>query len=542
MKNQDLFTLCIENGFTRKRTDSSRLAVIEQCLSISGHSNIDAAKKLPIIKEMVEASKTAVSKVASKKLPANHKAGQTHRDELPALDCGVYVITGAQNNTEVNREFFSHLLDLTEQLQAELITIPIWYNKAAYDKTAEAEGERFDDAVRPYLKEQDFCIGGESAAIVYANAGINPTQLMPRNAAQHFNTGECISIVASPKQQMLTLPRLNNEQIRFAWSTACCTKINYTRSAAGKKAQIDHSYGALIVTVSPCGLVDCTNVKFENGSLNVFYNDEIYSTSPETLPRPAVSLGDLHCECMDIENWNETLRYLDHLAPSQLVIHDILHFSKNSHHNLGDDFHKYLTRDDTVSNALNQVTKHVNELSDIAPVYCVESNHNSAIDQWLTNKQYDASLPADAKLYSLLKFFMYEALDESDNKQLALEIALTDNRFQELFNELEPLAQNVVFGRCDVPYMLFSYDCSQHGHKGNNGSQGNVNQLSRLRLKMVTGHTHSGSLIGNLATGGAKQLNQGYNRGGASSWSLTDVIIWPNSTTQMYNLKPSRWC
>ncbi len=541
MKNQDLFTLCLEHGFTRKRTDSSRLAVIEQCLSISGHANLDAAKKLPIMLEMVEASKAAVKKVASKKLPANHTAGQTHRDELPALAAGTYLITGAQNNTNVNQEFFTHLLDLTDQLAAELITIPIWYNKAAYDKTAESEGEKFDPILAPFLRVNDFCIGDESAAIVYANAGINPTQLMPRNAAQHFNTGECLSIVASPKQQMLTLPRLNNEPIRFAWSTACCTQINYTRSAAGKKAQIDHSYGALLVTVTEDGQADCTNIKFEQGSLNVFYNDEIYSTSTTPLERPAVSLGDLHCECMDFENWNETLRYLEELAPSQLVCHDVLHFSKNNHHNLGDDFHKYLTRNDTVAHALNQVTNLINELSDIAPVYLVESNHNSAIDQWLTNKQYDASLPADAKLYSLLKFFMYEALDESENKQLALEIALTDQRFNELFSGLEPLAQNINFGRCDDPFMLFGYDCSQHGHKGNNGSQGNVNQLSRLRLKMVTGHTHSGSLIGNLATGGCKALNQGYNRGGASSWSLHDVIIWPNGTTQMYNIKPSYW-
>lgn len=541
-----LVELCITNNFSRKRSDNTRLEVIENALSELGLSRFDANTLLTTVIEAVAASKKAVEKVTSK-LPANHiAAGTSGKKEKVKIPAGSYLITAAQNNTEVHKPFLTALESLAENLSAEIIALPNWYAKNSYSKDAQADHEFFDPAIEQYLQLENFFVADEKAAIVYANAGINPTQLQPRNSAEHFNQGECISIVASPKQQMKTLPRLNNEPIKFAWSTGTCTKQNYVCSGAGQKAEVDHTYGALWLFVSLDGTVDCTNIQLgDNGSLQVFDGESLTDQKGRPLTGASVVLGDLHMERKDQKVWDATMRYLDDLNPRQIVAHDVSHFESQNHWNIGNDFHQFKMQNQTVLEELNLVTAGLNELADIAPVYLCESNHNSAVDSWLCNNAYDSGKdPKNARLYCLLKAFMYEAFEEASESstQLALEIALTDVRFQELMQGLDQLSENVVFGRMDEPFILGGYDCSQHGHKGANGSRGTPMQFAKLGLKLITVHTHSAGFIRNCFTVGCKALDQGYNRGGASSWSLVDAIIMPNGTVQMHNVVPSRWC
>ncbi len=540
----DLAQICIDNNFNKKRSDNTRLEVIENALSELGLSRYDASTLLDSIKEAAKASKEAIKKVSAK-LPASHVQGTTGKKEKVKLSAGSYLITAAQNNTEVNPVFMNALEGLSGTLDAKIVVLPNWYAKNAYSKDAKADHEYFDKRVEPYLQLENFYIEDEKAAVVYANAGINPTQLQPRNSAEHYNQGECISIVASPKQQMKTLPRLNNEPIKFAWSTGTATKHNYVCSGAGQKAEIDHTYGALWLFVGLDGQVDCTNIQLgEDGSLQVFEGDEITNQDGEYLTGASVVLGDLHIERKDQAVTDVTHEYLAKLSPKQIICHDVSHYESQNHHNIGNDFHQFKHQNTTVLEELNQVVTGLNEYAEHAPVYLVESNHNSAIDSWLVNNQYNHGKdPKNARLYCLLKSFMYEAFEESsaDATQLALEIALTDQRFLELMQGLEPLAQNVTFGRMDKPFIIGGYDVSQHGHKGANGSRGTPMQFAKLGLKLITGHTHSAGFIRNCFTVGCKALDQGYNRGGASSWSLVDAIIMPNGTVQMHNVVPSYW-
>ena len=93
----------------------------------------------------------------------------------------------------------------------------------------------------------------------------------------------------------------------------------------------------------------------------------------------------------------------------------------------------------------------------------------------------------------------------------------------------------------DKPFKPLKFDYSQHGHKGANGSAGNPNQFKDWNLNLITGHTHSPCIIGSVfTTGVTARLNQGYNRGGASSWDHGHMMEYSNGQVQLITLNPQK--
>jgi hypothetical protein len=232
--------------------------------------------------------------------------------------------------------------------------------------------------------------------------------------------------------------------------------------------------------------------------------------------------------------WSDTLKILRDIDPAVIAVDDIIHFSTMSHHQRHNATHLYRSRNESVHNDLKQVIRQLNELAELAPVvYVTESNHNSAVDQWIADSGFKAeSSPQNAKIYHLIKWMLCEAIDEGRERP-AYELALKSANL----SGLPELSDRVIFGRMDQPYIVNGYDFSQHGHKGNNGSQGSHQQIARSGLSLVTGHTHSAAITGRLfTTGVSARLDQGYNRGGGSSWCHNHVIVWPSGEAQSINL------
>lgn len=526
---QFFLKLAADQNYYAKRLRDTKLETAEKILSSAKIGGVEPSDLVDWLdankpaKPAKQPAKQAASKPAADTLTAGHSTRQALPD-LQTLDR--VIVASAQNNTAVNAAAWEALQQFASENDAQILILPVFYNKNAFSPSVESEGEYFAEILRPYMVLDDSTIFGGLVTLA-ASAAIVPTAKLPMNAAATLNAGELVTLVGSPKQQLKTLISSPSLPTREAWATGAITNLNYTRSRAGSEASADHTFGGVLLELAQDGTVYTTNLVYKAGEI------QHYASASDAV----FVLGDLHCEVKDPENWEKTLNLLDEVQPSLIVVHDILHFSTRSHHNRNDGKHLYTTRDQRVVDDLKTVIADLNTLAEIAPVYVVESNHNSALDNWCHDLGYNPKRdPHQAKFYYLLNWLICEALDnDSASGQLALQVALEN---LDKFGDFPELSDRIEFGRMDQSFTRYGYELSQHGHKGQNGSAGSTGLFSRWGLPMVTGHTHSPALIGSCATTGVTAaLCQGYNRGGGSSWQQSHVAVLPNGAAQIVPMR-----
>lgn len=515
-------------NFWGKRLDDSRLGCAEGILGSLDLKGIEARDLVAWLEENQPAKeKKAANKAASNKAAADTivtGSSAPLSSTLPVhADFRAYVITSAQNNTDLNAGAWDALRNVAADLGAEIIVLPFWYNKNAFSPAAEKPHESFHSELRPFmLKEYEDCfLFSRKGVKLMPSAAILPTAKLPVNAAKQLNTGEGLTVVGSPKQQLEMLPQLNGH-IRAGISTGTVTGINYTRSRAGSEAETEHVFGGILVWRNAKGL-QVTQLQFIDGRIE-YYAEGLGSDWSEP---PVMKLGDLHCEAYDPICWRKTIETVSNIQPVSVAVEDVLHFASRSHHNRHSGKHLYSAQGETVKAELTQVINQLNELADYVPhVYVTESNHNSALDNWLDDKTYSPKNdPVNAKLYYLLNWALCDAIDHGEASYSALKLALEGLDHSGLPTLYEP----IVFGRGDVSEVWYGCEMSQHGHKGQNGSHGNPKLFAKWGTSLATGHTHSPSQFGKVITAGVTaRKDQGYNRLGASSWAQAHAIVFSN--------------
>lgn len=483
--------------------------------------------------------KAAKAKAHSNKPAPNTMLGNEtrQRDNLEVIKGDTFIVTAAQNNTEVS-SVFPQLLDAAKELNAQLIVLPMYYNKKAFSATAEDDSEYFADAVKPYLIEHDSWLGDENIVKIAAQAAIPLTTKQPINAAQNLNNGELCTIVGHPKVQQRTLLKMAGEEIKTAWSTGSCTKYNYIRGRAGSEAENMHGFGATLVQIID-GKPFCTNlVQAADGSL-VFFdycNDLFYfGIDINEYRAPVVTVGDSHFEQFDERCFEDVKTLLTVTRAKLAVLHDIAHSESRSHHNVNTSSHWYKNKGVSIESELAFIINRVNEYAEICDVFLVESNHNSVLDGWLNSPSTANNITFDtinSKLYHLLKYLVCEAIDEGDDYR-ALMLSFENAEL----TKLPKLADNVRWGHAHIPEVHYNTGFETHGHKGANGAAKGLT-TGKINQSMCLGHTHSPEISymtarGGIATQGTTaKMDQGYNRGGGSSWGQASLITHCNGITQ----------
>jgi hypothetical protein len=473
------------------------------------------------------------TKRVDNKLPANTMLGSAKqaRAETELIEGDTFIITSAQNNTETN-PVFQQLKKLADELGAQLLVMPVHYNKTAFSQAVEDSKEFFASEVKPYLLEKNVWLGGLNGVLLQVEAAVLPTAKQPVNAAMQLNAGEAATIVASPKQDMQQIAVMlgQGDNMRQAWTTGSCTQYNYTRSRAGAEAESAHKFGGLLVRVSE-HTAHVTNItQGDDGSLQHW----------ETLDAQVdVVLGDLHCEMEDKQITADTQDWLNQMDVNRLAVHDILHFATASHHNRKSAKHNYtmMSIGCSVAQDLQKVSDVINGYADLCTeLYCVESNHNSAIDNWLDDTSAYVNDAKNSKTWLMLNYGLRDAIDNGVELTGGLELALSES--WDFARELGiELASNIEFGHKHKPERWSGVEVSQHGHKGQNGSFGSTQLFGKSGQTICTGHTHTPAIRGNAFTVGVTaSLDQFYNRGGLSSWNHANVVILPNGTQQLVTL------
>lgn len=469
-------------------------------------------EKARLDREAAKAAKLAAMPVAA--------GADTATDHVQTLEPGIYVLTAAQNNTYVNSDFLASLEVFCEVEGAKMLIAKALYNKNAFRQPGidESEDLWFDEKVKPYLVEGHFNLGGLD---FLADANIIPTAKHPTSGFDGAGAGDIV--VPATKIELRCTPALKGAKVNRIASTGAVTKRNYILRKAGAVAAINHNIGALVVDTRG-KTPSIIHVEQMEGFSGFYYGASLFTPQGEenALGKvAAIQLGDLHCEKMDQNNWNDAIDLIQALEPSNIILHDVLDFTSRNHHNINDPLHMFKHREGTVEDDIKDLTWHLNNLTARAAtysnIYIIESNHDLALERWLKESDFKDD-PINALFYLRCMTAYYEALEQGDNFNV-LEFAC---------REIVGLDNDVNFHTTDESLVIAGVEMGNHGHNGPNGSRGNPKTFGKLGVPMNTGHTHSPSIYGNCYTAGVTgSLNMGYNVG-PSSWAVAHVVTYEN--------------
>lgn len=463
------------------------------------------------------------AKAAKKPLKAGRmKAAKSKR---PVWNDHCYIITSAQNNTEVHQAFLQSLLVYAEHLEAKLLVGQFVYNKNGFQSGVhDSDDIYFAECLKPYFLTEEVEI---APRLVYCgHVNILPTTKYPLSGFEQFTEGASTILPAS-KIALESVATSKGIPAKMLYSTGTVTLRNYIPKKSGQLADAGHNYGALIVEVSDTGQWFVRQL--ETDESGCFYDLDLYVTpdgiedAPEAVK--AINWGDLHCEKSDEAVLDCCFRMVDYLKPENQIFHDVFDFMTNNHHNRDNVHHRA-----AMIAAGNSVLEDI-KITDMilscfasfgGQCYIVESNHDLALERWLSDSRYDwrTDTIENAILYLELQAWLMRAISHRRAPHI-LEHALRE--YGGAFAEYSPK-----FLITDESLVLAGVEMGFHGHNGINGARGNPKQFQKLAMPINTGHTHSASIHGAVYTAGVTgSLDMGYNQG-PSSWSHSHILTYKN--------------
>ncbi len=450
----------------------------------------------------------------------------TSVDEFPIK---TYVITSAQNETPINKRLLASLETFCQHNDAELKVIPFRYKNPTSVFT-ERQADKWAGALSKYIVDGRVSLN-ENIQIC-GEVKIQPTAVNPLAGMQAYGkTKSCI--FGSPKVQFETVAATTNRLPKIIATTGCVTEKNYTDSKAGKKAEFDHVFGAVIVTIKNRKRFHIRHISTDKSGKFIDL-DKLYSPCGEVKKAPkaeALIMGDLHVgsTCEDVENatlWNDDSIFKT-VRPKSVVLHDVMDFYARNHHHRGDFLLAYDKIKGDRDNVMKETTSVFKKLDDIASlltsVYCIKSNHDEAMDRWVK----ETDIRKDPKN---LRFWCETVIGLIEGYSCPMSY---------WSSRLSSHHINFV-GRSDN-LDIKGIDCSHHGDIGLNGAKCTAKGLSQISRKMVVGHSHSPKIYsGVYQVGTSTKLRLEYNKG-PSSWLNTHCLIYADGRRTLISVINGEW-
>jgi len=319
---------------------------------------------------------------------------------------------------------------------------------------------------------------------------------------------------------MTTVPRAYRLP-RIFITTGACTVPNYTDSKAGKKGQRHHVLGACAVRVEEDGTYHIRPIYAEgDGSfqdLESYYTPDGVTEAPRPL---AAVLGDWHAAKQTEQSIQDAVDFLSRIKPRALVLHDVLDFATQSHH---EKARWWVKRPRDVSQELRQVVGHIRDLAFwVDDLYVVGSNHDRHLDRWL--EKFPSEDPPNCEIWIKLWSLYYGGDRGSALARFCRHVGVPGNVH---FVAGESLS-------------IGSYECSYHGDRGVNGSRGSLTQYAKLGSKVIVGHSHGPGILGGATqVGVSAPLGSFSYRKGAPDPSLnTHGLIYENGKRTLITVLP----
>ena len=427
-----------------------------------------------------------------------------------------YIVTWEQNNTPLHKNLWNNILKYAEFLNAEVSVILGRY-KNPTSVFSDEEYETWNDETRPYWDANRHEI--HKYLTVLSDVKIQPTATNPLTGLESI-TGETSTIVGHPKMWLKPVPVLEGHPKKILLSTGAITVPNYTDSKAGKRGEMHHKLGFVIVEIKDEEVFFIRQVEADkNGNFIDLYYEVMNQQIFDLDYADALVWGDTHVNSLNPEILPATYGIIDKLALKYEVHHDLADGTSVNNHivnNPVEQFKRMQEGEDDVNLELSKIITFLDESQNTQKII-VQSNHNDRFDRWVVNQDWKKDLK------NALPYLKYTAavLEGKANKGVLAYVI--ENEFEE---------SEVLCLDYDDSFMISGFEVAHHGHIGANGSKGSLEQFRKMSTNMVVGHYHTPSRADKvLAVGTSSHLREGYNKG-ASSWLNSHVLIHKNGTAQ----------
>jgi hypothetical protein len=449
-----------------------------------------------------------------------------------------FIITAAQNATPVHIDFFASLKRAAEYYQAELIVIPLRYkNPTSHWSKLQKEHEWWAPEVRPYLHNVRKKLAKH--LILAADVKTQPTASSPLTGFESL-TGAESCIIGHPKMQFKTVPVPTGRYPKILTTTGICTLPNYTDSKAGKIGAFHHFMGGLIVEVR--------NNKFHLRQLNMddrdgsFIDLDIKYTPNSILhaqPALALVMGDTHVRVTDPLVDQATFGpkgIVNTLDPKVLIFHDLIDGETVNPYEVGNPFISQAKRKaqrQDVQEEIQEVVEFVNVRAQGRDAIIVESNHHDFLARWVIRADWKQDLKN-------APFYLKTAQAMLESTRMEANGAAYIDPFIYWVKELGCLS-NIRCLAADESYQVSGIECGMHGNRGPGGAKGSLKNLSRLGVKVITGHRHApGIEEGHYQVGTSSFRRLAYQKGPDSSLN-THCVVYANGKRALLTIIDGEW-
>ncbi len=435
----------------------------------------------------------------------------------------VHVITCAQNATPVDKKAYNAITAYAKRRKAKLHVIPIRYRNPTSRWASKDQGhDWWAEELDGWIRHRRFNIGQKLT--VLADIMTQPTANRPLNGYE-IAAGAKSAIIGHPKLELKTVATPQNRMPKIISTTGCITRANYIPSKAGKIAEMHHVLGAAVVEL------EANQKTFHLRQLVVDRSGTIQDLDyPIGQPRPeAIVLGDLHYYRRNQQVWQATVDLISRLNPKHIVLHDVLDFCSDSHHDQGDTarFWRHLSGvsvADELAHTMNGVQWLCDEFPESKVVW-VRSNHDEHLDRWA-----EGGMPRDIRN---LPIWLQLKLEKTVNPHGLL--------VQHVYEKQHGATKNLRFLRTDESFVRKGVELGMHGHLGLNGARGSIASFGKIGVRSISGHSHTpGIRDGAYQVGTSSVMNMGYNKG-PSSWLHTHCILWANGKRTLVNCIDGRF-
>jgi hypothetical protein len=460
----------------------------------------------------------------------------------------VFIFTGAQNDADVDQDFWKNLQAYADFRDADIVVGPGTYETQWWSES--------NPTVRAYAPEiQEYlCFGQMELGDNFVFAGemnMLPTASRPISDLTTYSRGKW-TVFPHAKIQLKSVSSLDPaKQAHQVMTTGMVTKPKIIPRKAGIKSLAYHTIGATIVEFDQAGRLFCRQITAgENGA---FYDLEFYVADGDISLHDgvdAITLADFHTAKMVARHADVVFRLPDSIIRTlnarRAFVHDVFDNQSRNHHHVHDNAHSYemaYRGRESVFEEIRGVVQILDELSSTVAVTVVESNHDIALERYVREGRYrndGVNIRLGLQLEDAYLSWREQAAD-------AIDAGRRPNSFSLLEYAVNMVAEKDAVELSDVEWVHDGYscvvngvECGHHGFRGAQGARGTVAGFAALGYKMTIGDKHVPEILDNVYVAGVMNLHQGYNKG-PSAWAVAHVVQYPDGNRTIITLQDGYW-
>lgn len=439
-----------------------------------------------------------------------------------------WLLTAAQDDTDVHPAFWSNLQAYATYLGAQIVVAGFTYQQVRHtDRLTLAETYRRE--IRDFLRFDPMDCG---PVLFCAEMNTLPTAARPLSGLLTYSRGRD-AVFPHAKLAYETVPQMPGSYVPSVMTTGAVTVPNYIPKKAGQKAEFHHVLGATLVEVDDQGAAWCRQIHAEQDGTFQDLDTLVRKGNVSRRHRvKAITWGDIHLPSVEEEvyRWlwgRQADSAIEALRPEYQFFHDLLSFEMWSRHVQDDPIHRARMVFRGQSGMAGHVAEGAAFLKDTQREWCrsvmVESNHDDRLRQWATHSCERTDVE-NVIYWHRMNIAMLEAERDEVEGFNVLRMALRQADPQGLPGiDFVPIGGSFVI--CQDHGGI---ECGMHGHLGPNGSRGSVHGLSRMASKITIGDKHAPAIHdGVFVAGMTGDLDQGYNKS-PTSWRRAHVVAYPN--------------